>query len=186
MSKVVQRPSTTLFPLPAVLVTSALPGQAPNIITVAWTGIMNSDPPVVYVSVRPSRHSHRLIKESGEYVINIPSADQVREVDYCGTVSGRDEDKFAACGFTPLAGHHVKAPLIKECPVNLECRVRQVLALGSHDVFVADVLAVHVDRDALTDKGRLDFEKIRPWAFCVHEYFALGGRIGTYGFSKKG
>lgn len=186
MKKVIKESSTALFPVPTVLVTSQLEGYRPNIITIAWTGIMNSDPPVVYAAVRPKgRHSYELIKKSGEYVINIPSADQVRVVDYCGTVSGKDEDKFAGSGLTPVPATHVSAPLIAQCPVNIECRVRQVLPLGSHDVFIGDVLAVHFNEDALMANGRPDLDKIKPYSFCLGEYRLMAERLGTYGFSKK-
>lgn len=185
MNKVVKKPATALFPVPAVLVTSRLGEEDPNIITVAWTGVMNSVPPMVYVGIQPVRHSHRLIKESGEYVINIPSAGQARVVDYCGVVSGRDVNKFKETGLTPLAASQVKAPLIRECPVNLECRVKQVLSLGSHDVFIAEVLAVHFDKDVLDENGNPDFDKIRPYAFCIREYRQVAGMLGSFGFSKK-
>lgn len=148
---------------------------------------MNSEPPVVYVSVRPvGRNSYRLIKESGEFVINIPSSDQVKVVDYCGTVSGRSNNKFRETGLTPLPAAHVKAPLIAECPVNVECRVKQVLPLGSHEVFIADVLAVHFNEDVLDEKGRPDIDKIKPYGYCIREYRAIAGKLGYHGFSKKG
>lgn len=185
--KVTRGPSTVLFPVPTVLVTSYLEGSEPNIITIAWTGIMNSEPPVVYIGVRPvGRHSHRLIKESGEYVINIPSAGQARVVDYCGTVSGKDVNKFKETGLTPVPAAQVKAPLIAECPVNVECKVRQVISLGSHDVFVADVLAVHYSENILDEKGRPDLDKIRPYGYCVNEYRLMSDKLGSFGYSRKG
>ena len=148
---------------------------------------MNSEPPVVYISVRPEgRHSYAMIKGSGEYVINIPSADQVKVVDYCGTVSGKNVDKFKETGLTPVPATHVKAPLIAECPVNVECKVRQVIPLGSHDVFMADVLAVHYNEDALNEKGRPDLDKIRPYGYCINEYRLLSEKLGSYGYSKMG
>lgn len=170
-----------------MLVTSRPEEGEPNIITIAWTGIMNSEPPVVYISVRPvGRHSHRLIKESGEYVINIPSAGQARVVDYCGTVSGKDVNKFKETGLTPAPASHVKAPLIAECPVNIECRVRQAISLGSHDVFIADVLAVHYNENVLDEKGRPDLDKIKPYGYCFNEYRVMSNKLGSYGYSKKG
>lgn len=185
MNKVLSKPANALFPVPTVLVTSRLGDGEPNIITIAWSGVMNNNPPMVYVSIQPSRHSHRLIKESGEYVINIPSADLARIVDYCGVTSGRDVNKFKETGLTPLAASQVKAPLIKECPVNLECKVREVLSLGSHDVFIGEVVAVHFDKDVLDERGTPDFEKIKPYAFCMGEYRTVEGRLGRFGFSKK-
>ncbi|MCL6634630.1 MAG: flavin reductase family protein [Peptococcaceae bacterium] len=187
IKKITREPSAVLFPVPTVLVTSCLAGGEPNIITIAWTGIMNSEPPVVYIGVRPvGRHSHRLIRESGEFVINIPSAGQARAVDYCGTVSGRDVNKFRETGLTPLPASRVAAPLIAECPVNVECRVRQTISLGSHDVFIADVLAVHYNEDVLDDRGRPDLDKIRPYGYCFNEYRMISGKLGSYGYSKKG
>jgi flavin reductase (DIM6/NTAB) family NADH-FMN oxidoreductase RutF len=186
ISKVTKGPSAALFPVPTVLVTCCLEGGEPDIITIAWTGIMNSEPPVVYISVRPvGRHSYRLIKESGEYVINIPTAAQARIVDHCGMVSGREVDKFKETGLTPVPATHVKAPLIAECPVNIECRVKQVIPLGSHDVFVGEVLAVHYDQDTLDAKGRPDFEKLKPYAYCSGEYRLISKKIGHFGYSKK-
>jgi flavin reductase (DIM6/NTAB) family NADH-FMN oxidoreductase RutF len=184
MQKVTKGPSAVLFPVPAVLVTSCLEGGEPNIITIAWTGVMSSEPPVVYISVRPVRHSYRLIKDSGEYVINIPTAGQIKMVDYCGVVTGKDVNKFKETGFTPVPGTKVRAPLIAECPVNIECRVRQILSLGSHDIFISDVLAVHYSVQALDEKERLDISRISPYGYCAGEYRELAGKIGRHGFSK--
>lgn len=185
MRKVIHKPSTGLFPLPSVLVTSQEGETKPNIITIAWTGVMNSVPPVVYIGVNPVRYSHQLIQDSGEYVINLPSADQAAIVDYCGLVSGRQEDKFAVTGLTPIPAEHVQAPLIAECPVNVECKVRQVLHLESHDVFIADVLAVHYNEDVLDEKGRPDYQKIKPYGYCSGEYIRLSESLGSHGFSRK-
>ncbi|OPX83748.1 MAG: Flavoredoxin [Pelotomaculum sp. PtaB.Bin104] len=186
VKKIAKEPSTVLFPIPTVLVTSCLEERNPNIVTIAWTGIMNSVPPVVYVAVRPDRYSHRLIKDSGEYVINIPTVAMAGQVDYCGMVSGREVNKFEETGFTPVAADRVKAPLIAECPVNVECKVRQVLALGSHDVFIANVLAVHYNEDVLDQKGRPDMDKIKPYGYCGNEYRQMADKLGFYGYSKKG
>lgn len=186
MAKVSKRASTVLFPIPNVLVTSRLEESEPNIITISWTGILNSEPPVVYISVRPEgRHSYRLIKESGEFVINIPSTDQAKVVDYCGVVSGRDVDKFKETGLTPMPAAHVKAPLIAECPVNIECRVRQVIPLGSHDVFISDVLGLHFNENVLDENGRPDLDLIKPYGFCINEYRAIAGKLGFFGYGKK-
>ncbi len=186
ITKIKKAPSTTLFPVPVTLVTSYAEGNAPNIITIAWTGIMNSDPPVVYVSIRPGRHSHKLIKESGEFVINIPSVDQAGAADFCGMISGREVNKFEAAGFTQAPASRVKVPLIAECPANIECRVREVVSLGSHDVFMGDVLAVHYNEDVLDEKGRPDLDKIKPYGYCLREYRVISEKIGFHGFSKKG
>lgn len=186
IKKVTKGASAVLFPVPIVLVTSWLEGSDPNIITIAWTGIMNSEPPIVYIGVRPEgRHSYRLIKESGEFVINVPSAEQVKEVDYCGVVTGRDFNKFNKTGLTPVPASKVRAPLIAECPVNVECRVRQEILLGSHNVFIADVLAVHYSKDVLDENGRPDFNKISPYGYCMGEYRLLTEKLGSYGFSIR-
>ncbi len=169
--KVSKSPRTALYPVPAVLVTSGLEGYQPDIITIAWTGTINSEPPMVYVSVNTSRHSHKLIKESGQYAINIPSAEQSKELKYCGTVSGRDVDKFKNTGLTPVPATNVQAPLIKECPVNLECQVRQVVSLGSHDAFIGEILAVHVNEDILDTQGKIDYSLAKPVVFCGGQYF---------------
>jgi len=187
IKKITKGPSTVLFPVPNVLVTSCLEAGNPNIVTIAWTGIMNSEPPVVYISLRSEgRHSHRMVKDSGEFVINIPTASQVRIVDYCGTVSGEKVNKFKETGLTPVPASCVRAPLIAECPVNLECKVRQVLSLGSHDAFIADVLAVHYNEDVLDEKGQPDLDKIRPYGYCFNEYRLVADKLGSFGYSKKG
>lgn len=185
MKKVIKKPSPSLFPVPAVLVTSYLEGFEPNIITIAWTGILNSEPPMVYISVNPIRHSHKIINESGEFVINIPSAPQAKLVDYCGIVSGRDTNKFRETGFTPTPSSHIKAPLIAECPINIECKVKSTLSLGSHDVFIADILAIHYNEDVLDSQGRPDFGKIQPYSYCLTEYRALTESLGSFGYSKR-
>lgn len=185
MSKVIKTPSTALFPVPAVLVTCQTEGGKPNIITIAWTGVINSVPPTVYISVQPVRYSNGILKEAGEYVINIPSVDIARQVDYCGITSGKDVDKFAETGLTPVPASQVKAPLIKECPVNIECKVKQTLNLGSHDVYIAEIVAVHYDENVLDENGRPDYDKIKPYGYCQGEYRTITEKIGTYGYSGK-
>ncbi|HEC35351.1 MAG TPA: flavin reductase family protein [Anaerolineae bacterium] len=185
MAKITKKPATVLYPLPAVLVSCGT-GQRINIITLAWVGTLCSEPPLVGIGVRPGRHSHGLIKQTGEFVINLPGAEQARSVDYCGMVSGRDEDKWAACGFTPAPAAEVQVPLIAECPVNIECRVQQTLSLGSHDLFVGEVVAVQVDEGVLDERGRIDFAKARPFAFLNGEYRQVGELLGTFGYSEMG
>ena len=185
MNKIMKKPSTALFPIPTILVTSHLEGYNPNIITIAWTGILNSEPPMIYISVNPIRHSHKMIKESGEYVINIPSASQVKIVDYCGVISGRDTNKFLETGLTPTPAFHVKAPLIAECPVNIECRIKNVIFLGSHDVFISEILAIHYNEDVLDSNEQPDLNKIQPYGYCLREYRSLSENLGSYGYSKK-
>ena len=184
MTKVTKKPGTVLYPVPAVLVSSGT-GEHANIITLAWVGTLCSDPPLVGIGVRPSRHSHGLIKEVGEFVVNLPSAQQLKWVDYCGIVSGRDEDKWAACGFTPAPASQVQVPLIAECPVNVECRLHQTLSLGSHDLFIGQVVAVQMDEAVLDERGRLDLAKASPFAYLNGEYREIGKRLGTFGYSRK-
>jgi Conserved protein/domain typically associated with flavoprotein oxygenases, DIM6/NTAB family len=166
-------------------VTSKTEGSAPNVVTIAWTGIMNSEPPILYIGVNPTRYSHKLIKDSGEFAINIPSVDQAKQVDFCGLVSGEKVDKFRETGFTTTTASFIKTPLITECPVNLECKVRQIINLGSHDAFIAEILAVHYNEDVLDQKGRPDIDLIRPYSYSLREYRLVADKIGTFGFSKK-
>jgi len=184
MAKVVRKPGTVLYPMPTVLVSCGT-GERANIITLAWAGTLSSSPPVVGIGVRPSRHSHGLIKDVGEFVVNLPRADQLKWADYCGMVSGRDEDKWAACGFTPVPAAEVQVPLIAECPVGIECRVSQFLSLGSHDLFLGEVVAVQVDEAVLDERGRLDYDKARPFAYLDGQYRRVGELLGTFGYSKK-
>jgi flavin reductase (DIM6/NTAB) family NADH-FMN oxidoreductase RutF len=183
MAKVTKRPATVLYPLPAVMVSCGT-GQRANIITLAWVGTLCSNPPQVGIGVRPSRYSHGLIQEVGQFVVNLPNVEQVRWVDYCGTVSGRDEDKWAACGFTPAPATQVQVPLIAQCPVNLECRLRHTLSLGSHDLFIGEIVAVHMDEAVLDERGRLDLAKAQPFAFLDREYRRVGELLGTFGYSR--
>lgn len=178
-------PSTMLLPVPAVLVTVASGDGKDNIITLAWVGTVNSEPPMLSISIRPSRYSHDLLEEAGEFVVNLPGAGIVRELDLCGMVSGRDEDKFFLCEFGKLPASKVKAPLIDRCPVNIECVVRNNLNLGSHNMYIGEILAVHVDEAVLDERGRIDFAKMRPVAFAAGEYRELGPKISTMGFSIK-
>jgi len=185
--KIEKRPSTLLYPVPVVLVTSVDEDGKPNIITIAWAGTVCSIPPMVGISIRPSRYSHQLISSSREFVVNMPTADQLRAVDYCGMVSGRDVDKFKATGFTPIPGTRIKTPLIKECPVNMECQVKHIISLGAHDLFVAEIVANHIDEEALDAKGQLDIERVKPLAYNgVQKYLTVDREIGTYGMSKQG
>ena len=185
MAKLVKRPSTVLYPVPAVLVTCGTGDQA-NIITLAWVGTICSDPPMVGISIRPSRHSHDLISQAGEFVVNIPTADLVAQVDYCGQVSGRDVDKWAACGFTPEPGSAVATPLIAQCPVNLECELARIIPLGAHDLFVGEIVAVQLDEAILDDRGRIDYTKARPFAYLGGQYRGIGEFLGQYGDWREG
>ena len=179
-------PREGLFPLPVVLVSSIDKApQTPNIITIAWCGVVCSGPALLSISIRPSRHSHRLIKESGDFVINIPTASMLKEVDLCGIHSGRDTDKFKICSFTSERSSKITSPSIKECPVNIECRVKEIISLGTHDMFIGEALLIHVDNKILLPKDGIDYAKACPFVFNQGEYWDLGKRIGYYGFSAK-
>lgn len=184
MEKLVWKPGTLLAPTPPVLVSCGNMAH-PNILTVAWTGIVNTQPPMTYVSIRPERYSFGLIEQSGEFVINLTTASLVRSADFCGVRSGRDLDKWEACGLTPQPASAVAAPLVGECPLSLECRVQQVLPLGSHHMFLAQIVAVDVDPALVDREGRLNLAKAGLAAYAHGEYFELGKRIGTFGYSVR-
>ncbi len=184
MSKITWKGSTLLAPVPPALISCSFEGRD-NLITVAWTGIINSDPPKTYISVRPERFSHSLIKESGEFVINLPSAHIVRSIDFCGCRSGRDTDKFEVCRLTREKASELSCPMVAESPVSIECRVTDILSLGSHDMFMADIVAVNVDERYLDENGRLHMEKCALAAYAHGQYFALGKKIGSFGYSVK-
>lgn len=137
------------------------------------------------IGVRPSRHSHGLLKDVGEFVTNLPTVEQVRQVDHCGMVSGHDEDKWSACGFTSAPAAQVQVPLIAECPVNIECRISRTLSLGSHDLFIGEVVAVQMDERVLDDRGCLDIARAAPLAFANSAYWRVGDLLGTFGYSRK-
>ena len=172
-----------LFPLPVVMITSVDEKDRPNICTVAWTGTVCTDPPMLSISLREERYSHDLIKASGEFVVNVPSVEEVRATDYCGVVSGRDVDKFKETKLTPAPASAVKPPVILECPLNLECRVKKTLKLGSHTLFVAQIVTVQVTAELMTPTGRLALEKAGLAAFAHGGYYALGKKLGFFGFS---
>lgn len=184
MKKTQLKPGTLLAPLPAVMVSCGTEEKA-NIITIAWTGIISTIPPTLYISIRPERHSYGIIKESGEFVINIPDSNLARRTDLCGMKTGKKEDKFKTCGFTKLQSEKVSCPGIEECPINLECKVRQILPMGSHDMFIADILSVSVDSELIDKNGKLRVDKADPIAYAHGEYFALGKKIGNFGFSVR-
>ena len=177
-----------LYPVPAVMVTVGEFAGPSNIITIAWTGTVCTNPPMLYISVRPERYSYRMLRESGEFVVNMTTKKLARAADFCGVRSGRDLDKWKETGLTPEAASVVNAPLIAESPVNIECRVKEVLELGSHHMFLAEVCAVDVDGGLLDEKGRLALEKAEPVVYSHGEYYGLSGLIGSFGYSvrKKG
>ncbi|MCQ2379578.1 MAG: flavin reductase family protein [Victivallaceae bacterium] len=178
--------STQLLPIPAVLVGCGNGREMKyNLLTVAWTGIVCSDPAMLSVSIRPERFSYALIKRSGEFTVNMPSRKIASALDYCGVVSGRDHDKFNECSLTARPGETVQAPIVAECPVSLECRVSKTLELGSHVMFVADILAVQVDESLISNKGALDVRQADPIAYAHGGYYGIGDFIGGFGFSVK-
>lgn len=183
MEKVLVNGGFSLAPLPAALV-SCGSVERPLALTIAWCGIVNSTPLRVYVSVQPIRHSHPVIAGSGEFVINLMEQPMLYALDYCGNHSGRDVDKFSACNLTALAADQVAAPLIKEAAVQIECRVFQTLHLGTHDMFLADVLAVHADPRLVNESGRLCFDRSSLIGYANSSYFEQGKLLGNYGCSK--
>lgn len=185
MEKELWKPGNLLYPVPAVMVSCADREGNKNIITVAWAGTVCSDPVMVSISVRPERHSYRMIQESGEFVINLTTESLVRQTDEAGVKSGRDVDKWELLKLTPEPGHRVKAPLIAESPVNLECRVKEMLPLGSHHLFLAEVLAVDVDRSLLNEKGKLELSRAKLVSYSHGEYYSLGRLLGSFGYSVR-
>jgi len=183
LAKQVWKPSTMLNPVPVVMVSCADNEGKPNIITLAWAGTINSDPPMVSISVRKPRYSHDLIKEKGEFVINLPNRKLTFATDYCGVKSGRDMNKFEVMNLTPEKASIVSVPIIKECPVNLECVVKQVIELGSHDMFLAEVVATNVDEALLDENGKLDLNKADLICYSHGEYYPLGKSLGFFGYS---
>ncbi len=184
MPKINWKPGTLLAPAPPALVTSG-DGERSNVFTAAWTGIVCSEPPMTYVSIRGERFSHGIISETREFVINLPCEAIARATDLCGVRSGRDGDKFALAGLTRESSHLVAAPTIAECPVSLECRVREIIPLGSHDMFLADIVSVGVDPRFVDEKGALHMEKCGLLAYAHGAYFGLGKQLGTFGFSVR-
>ncbi len=188
MEKVFWKAGNMLYPLPAVMVSCQRKGEKPNIITVAWTGTVCTNPAMVYISVRPERYSYDIIKESGEFVINLTTKSLVKATDYCGVKSGRVVDKFKELKLTPIPSKAIGVPLIEESPVNIECKVKQILPLGSHHMFLAEVLGVNVSSSYLNSKGKFEFNKSEPIVYSHGEYYDLNQLLGTFGFSvrKKG
>ena len=180
------KPGNVLSPVPVVLVSCGGTGDwKPNLITIAWTGNVCSEPPMLSISVRPERYSYEIIETTREFVVNVPSLREARAVDWCGVVSGRSKEKFAGAGLTPAPALKVCCPIVLECPLNIECRVRESLKLGSHTMFVAEVVAVQVSAALIDAKGRLRLEKGGLIAFAHGQYFALGRCIGRFGFSVQ-
>jgi len=184
MSKVTWKPGTFVYPIPAVMV-SCGDMENSNIITVAWTGILNTDPAKVYISVRPSRYSYNLIKEKKEFVINLTTKDLVKATDWCGVKSGANVDKFKEMKLHKEKANFVQCPMIKESPVSIECKVTKIEELGSHHMFVADVLAINADEKYIDEKGAFDITKCDLVAYANGKYFSLGKKLGKFGFSVQ-
>lgn len=179
------KPGNMLYPLPAVMV-SVTDGQGnDNIITVAWTGTVCTNPPMVYISVRPSRYSYEMIKKTGEFVINLTTEELAFATDYCGVRSGRDVDKFKEAHLTREPAQFVKAPMIKESPVSIECRVTEMKELGSHHMFLAEVLAVHAQQEYIDKNNKFQLNKAKPIVYSHGEYLGTGRSLGTFGYSVK-
>lgn len=184
MGKIQWAGGALLAPIPAVLVTCGS-AEKSNVFTVAWTGIVNTHPPMTYISVRPSRYSYNLIRESGEFIIHLTTAEQIRKVDFCGIYTGRKVNKWEKCGLATEPAKVVKCPLLSDAPLALECRVTQVLPLGTHDMFLAEIVATDVEESLLDENGKLCLERAHLAAFGHGRYFALGEPIGTFGFSTE-
>lgn len=185
MAKQQWKPGNMVYPLPAVLVTCGDTNGKKNVMTAAWTGTICSDPAMVYVSIRKSRYSHYMIRETGEYVINLTTEALAKATDYCGVKSGKDVDKFKEMDLTPVMGTLRYAPMLEESPVCIECKVEQVLELGTHDMFMAKVTAVHADEQYLDGTGRFDLNEARPLVYSHGFYYGVGKRIGKFGYSVQ-
>lgn len=179
------KPGNMLYPIPAVMVSCGREGETPNIITIAWAGTICSSPAMVSISVRPERYSYDILKETGEFVINLVNDKLTYAADYCGVKSGRDVDKFREMKLTPQASQVVKAPGIAESPVNIECRVTEVKHLGSHDMFLAEVVNVTVDEAWMDEKGKFHLNDTGLVAYSHGEYYTLGEKLGSFGYSVR-
>ena len=184
MSKVVWKPGTFVYPIPAVMVSCGNMEKS-NIITVAWTGIINTNPAMCYISVRPERHSYNIIKEKGEFVINLTSKELTYATDWCGVKSGKDVDKFKEMKLTKEESNFVKCPSIKESPVSIECKVKEIKELGSHHMFMAEVLSINADEKYIDEKGAFDISKCDLVAYANGKYFELGEQVGKFGYSVQ-
>ena len=184
MAKIIWKPGTLLAPLPAVLVTCGTMEKA-NVLTVAWTGIINTHPAMTYISVRPSRHSYNIIKSNGEFVINLTTSAMCRSVDFCGVRSGEKIDKIDICGLHKEKSSKIQAPLIAESPLSLECRVTEIKSLGTHDMFIAEIIAIDIEERFIDSKGKLNLQQAGLLAYSHGEYFSIGRKLGEFGYSVK-
>ena len=186
MGKQVWKAGNMVYPLPAVMVSTADKSGKSNILTIAWTGTICTNPAMVYISVRPERYSYHMLKESGEFVINLTTEQLAKATDYCGVRSGKDVDKWKEAHLTPAKAEKLRyAPVIEECPVNIECKVTEVKELGSHHMFLADVLAVHADPQYMDEKKKFRLNDAKPLVYSHGEYLGIGKKLGTFGYSVK-
>lgn len=185
MAKQAWKPGNMLYPVPAVMVSCKREGEKANIITIAWTGTINSTPAMVSISVRPERYSHGIIKDTKEFVINLTTEKLVYAADYCGVKSGKNIDKFKEMKLTPYKSQMIKAPGILESPVNIECKVKEIIPLGSHDLFLAEVVNVNVTEELMQENGKFELNKSGLVMYSHGEYFSMGESLGKFGFSVK-
>ncbi len=186
MAKIKWKGGALVAPVPPAMITCGNEeNKNSNIITIAWTGIINTNPPKTYISIRPSRHSYNIIKESREFAINLTTASLVRYADYCGIYTGAKIDKFEKCGLHKETASEISCPIIEESPLSLECKVTDIIPLGTHDMFLADIVAVDIDESLLDNNGKLRLDKAGLAAFAHGEYFALGEKIGSFGYSVR-
>ena len=185
MARTYWKPGTIIYPLPAVMVSCGENPEKYNIITIAWTGTINSDPPMCYISVRPGRHSYDIIKRTGEYVINLTTEKLAKATDWCGCRSGKKYNKWKEMNLTPAPAKIVKAPIIEESPVNIECVVKNIVELGSHHMFISEVVSVSVDDEYLNEQQAFSFSKANPLVYSHGHYFGMGKKIGKFGWSVE-
>lgn len=185
MGKISWQPGNMVYPLPAVMVTVRGKDGKDNIITVAWTGTVCTNPPMLYISVRKERYSYQLLKESGEFVVNLTTEALVKATDYCGVRSGSKVDKFAETKLTKEEAKTVNCAMIGESPVNIECKVKEVIPLGSHDMFLADVVGVNVDEKYMKENGAFDLGQAHPLVYSHGTYYKTGDKLGTFGYSVR-
>lgn len=184
MEKQAWKPGTFIYPVPAVLVSCGDMNKS-NILTVAWTGTVCTDPPMTYISIRKERYSYDIIKNTSEFVINLTNEDLAFATDYAGVKSGRNIDKFKELKLTKIKSTLLNAPMIKESPINIECKVKEIKPLGSHDMFLAEVVRINVDEKYIEKNGKFDMEKCKLIAYSHGEYYSLGRNLGKFGFSVK-
>lgn len=185
MAKQNWKPGNMLYPLPAVLVSCQGKEGKPNLITIGWVGTICSDPAMVSISVRPERYSYRMLKETGEFVINLTTEELLKATDYCGVVSGRDVDKWEKMNLTPIPSEKISVPAVLESPINIECKVTEIKELGTHHMFIAEVVNVRADEKYMDEKGTFHLEYSKPIAYSHGTYFSLGKELGKFGYSVR-